>query len=78
MSDQSPAKHGGKQGGIGDCNWMGQLFRWHSLGWGKAGHQTKSCQFLGFSHPGLFGVAKTVFDVLFLVLFYLVTEIVNN
>lgn len=42
-----------------------QLFRWHSLSWGKAGHQTKSCQFLGFSHPGLFGVAQTVFDVLF-------------
>lgn len=65
MADQSPGKHGGKQGGIGGCSWVGQLFRWHSLSWGKAGHQTKSCRFLGFSHPGLFGVAKTVFDMLF-------------
>lgn len=43
----------------------GAALRWHSLSWGRAGHQTKSCQVLGFSHPGLFGVAKTVFDVLF-------------
>lgn len=54
----------GKQGGTGGCSRVGQLFRWHSLSWGKARHQTKSCQFFGFSHPGLFGVAETVFDVL--------------
>lgn len=59
------ANMGGKQGGVGGCSRAGQLFRWHSLSWGKAGHQTKSCQFLGFSHPGLLGVAQTVFDVLF-------------
>lgn len=36
---------------------------------GKAGEQTKSCQLLSISHPGQFGVAETVFDV---VLFCLV------
>lgn len=52
----------GEAGRNGACSWMEQLFRW-----GEAGHPTKSCQLLGFSHPGLFGVAETVFDVLFAV-----------
>lgn len=50
----------GDVGRNGGCSWAGQIFRW-----GEAGHPTKSCQLLGFSHPGLFGVAETAFDVLF-------------
>lgn len=58
MADQSPGR--GKQGGIGGCSFSG--------GTASAGERQGTRPRAVSSwllHPGLFGVAQTVFDVLF-------------
>lgn len=76
-ADQSPGRHGGRQGGIGGCSWVGQL----SGGTASAGEGQ------GTWPRAVSSLASPIQDCLvlprqclmyFLVLLYLVIEIVSN